>query len=169
MARKYEYDWTRFDGPYLWYQRDQLNGSLAYKATVSFPQGSVVIEAERFVSRRGGVVRARRDPKYDPGKMTSLALGATPPADLLSVELLDLEPVQPMAASHHKMLEYVFYRSEGREFLTYQTSATSSSSFLYPPPEVMAAVEPPRRSEPSPSVAAAPIKSGMATASPSKR
>jgi hypothetical protein len=133
MARKYEYDWTRFDGPYLWYRRDQLNGSLVYKATVRFGQANIAIEGERFVSRRGEVKRTRRDPLYDPTKMTFLTPGTEPPLDPLAVDLPDLELVQPMPLHHRKTLEYFFYRTEGRQFLTYQISPSSSLSSLYPP------------------------------------
>ncbi len=169
MARKYEYDWTRFDGPYLWFQHDQLNGSLAYEATVQFPQGSIVIEAERFVSRRGGVMRVRRDPKYDPSKMPSLALGAESTVDLLAVDWLDLEPARPMPPPHRKTMEYFFYRTEGRTFLTYQISPTSSRSCLYPPAELMAEAKMPKSSpDPSASAAAVPVKVSSPTPLPSK-
>jgi hypothetical protein len=169
MARKYEYDWTRFDGPYLWYRHDQLNGPPVYRATVRFSQGDIVIEAERFVSRRGGVMRVRRDPKYDPAKMVSLIPGKDTTDDLLSVDLFDLEPVHPMGAPHRKALEYFFYRTDGREFLTYQTSATSSSSFLYPPPNLIVSSSevPKNSSDRSASVAVVPAKAPVLTA-PSK-
>ena len=67
-ARKFNEQWTRFDGPYLWFKRDQLNGEDTYRATVKFEKDEIAIEAERFVSRRGGVVRTARDPKVRSGK-----------------------------------------------------------------------------------------------------
>ena len=133
MARKYEYDWTRFDGPYLWYRRDQFNGPVVYKATVRFQRDGLEIEADRFVSRRGGVMRVRRDPQYDPAKMAALTPGADSLANLLSVDYPDLELAQPMPKPHRATLEYFFYKSDGREMLRYQTSATTSTSRLYPP------------------------------------
>ncbi len=170
MARKYEYDWTRFDGPYLWFRHDQLNGSLTYKATVRFQQEQIVIEAERFVSRRGAVTRVRRNPKYDPAGMLPLTPGTDPPVDSLVVDLPDLEPAQPMPAGRRKTLEQSFYRTEGREFLTYQMGPTSSVSSLYPP--ASAAPVPPEQTTSSrqpASVANGPVKVSTAVPEPSRR
>jgi hypothetical protein len=136
MARKYEYGWTRFDGPYLWFRNDQLNGTVIYKAAVRFQSAGLVIEGDRFVSRRGGVMRVRRDPQYDPARMVSLAPGADLPANLLSVELVDLELAKPIPRLDHTNLEYFFYQTEGRQLLLYQTSPTSFSSSLYPASEI---------------------------------
>ena len=36
VARKYEHDWTRLEGPFLWFRPDQLNGEVLYRATVKF-------------------------------------------------------------------------------------------------------------------------------------
>ncbi len=70
VARKYEHDWTRLDGPFLWFRPDQLNGEVLYRATVKFQAGDIVIEGERNIERRGMVKRADRLPDYDPAKMT---------------------------------------------------------------------------------------------------
>jgi hypothetical protein len=89
IARKYEHDWTRLDGPFLWFRPDQLNGEVVYRATVKFQPGEIMIEAERSIEHRGAVKRADRPSDYDPGKMTAFSPGVdTPamPADPLSVE-----------------------------------------------------------------------------------
>ncbi len=89
IARKYEHDWTRLDGPYLWFRPDQLNGEVVYRATVKFQAAEIVIEAERNIERRGAVKRVRRPADYDPRKMTAfnpdVDATAVPP-DPLSVE-----------------------------------------------------------------------------------
>jgi hypothetical protein len=71
VARKYEHDWARLDGPYLWPRPDQLNGEVVYRATVKFQAGEIVIEAERTIERRRAVKRADRPADYDPAKMTA--------------------------------------------------------------------------------------------------
>lgn len=71
VARKYDHDWTRLDGPYLWPRPDQLNGEVVYRATVKFQAGEIVIEAERTIERRRAVKRADRPADYDPEKMTA--------------------------------------------------------------------------------------------------
>ncbi len=71
IARKYEHDWTRLDGPYLWFRPDQLNGEIVYRATVKFQAAEIVIEAERNIERRRAVKRADRPADYDPIKMTA--------------------------------------------------------------------------------------------------
>ncbi len=39
MARKFYEQWTRFDGPYLWFKKDQLTGEDTYHATVNVSEG----------------------------------------------------------------------------------------------------------------------------------
>lgn len=75
ITRKWEWDWTRFDGPYLWFQPDQLNGEVLYRAVVKFQQDQIVIEAERQIERRGAVKKAERPRDYDPAKMTPFMPG----------------------------------------------------------------------------------------------
>ncbi len=70
MTRKWEWDWTRLDGPFLWSRPDQYNGEVVYRATVKFQESDIVIEAERFIERRGAVKKVARLPDYDPSKMT---------------------------------------------------------------------------------------------------
>lgn len=89
VARKYEHDWTRLDGPYLWFRPDQLNGEVVYRATVKFQAAEIVIEAERSIARRRAVKRADRPADYDPAKMTAFnpdVDAAAVPPDPLSVE-----------------------------------------------------------------------------------
>jgi hypothetical protein len=89
VARKYEHDWTRLDGPYLWFRPDQLNGEVVYRATVKFEAAEIVIEAERSIERRRAVKRADRPADYDPAKMTAFNPdldAAAMPVDPLTVE-----------------------------------------------------------------------------------
>src|ERR1035437_6238460 len=91
VARKYEHDWTRLDGPFLWFRPDQLNGEDVYRATVKFQAGEIVIEAERNIEHRGAVKRADRPSDYDPGKMTAFTPGVDTPA--MPADPLSAEPV----------------------------------------------------------------------------
>lgn len=90
MARKFEQQWTRFDGPYLWPKRDQWNGEDNYHATVHFKKDTIEIEGQRFVARRGAVVKTARDPNYDPVKMKRFEGGEELPPESLGVDWLDL-------------------------------------------------------------------------------
>ena len=91
IARKYEHDWTRLDGPFLWFRPDQLNGEVVYRATVKFQPGEIMIEAERSIEHRGAVKRADRPSDYDPGKMTAFSPGVDAPA--MPTDPLSVEPV----------------------------------------------------------------------------
>jgi hypothetical protein len=91
IARKYEHDWTRLDGPFLWFRPDQLNGEVMYRATVKFQPGEIMIEAERSIEHRGAVKRADRPSDYDPGKMTAFSPGVDAPA--MPTDPLSVEPV----------------------------------------------------------------------------
>jgi len=75
MTHNREGSWTRFDGPYLWFRPDQLNGEVLYRSTVKFEQDKVVIEAERHIERRGAVKKEERPRDYDPAKMTPFVPG----------------------------------------------------------------------------------------------
>jgi len=74
-ARKYEHDWTRLDGPFLWSCPDLLSGALVYGASVSFRGDAVRIEAERSIENRGMVKRIRRPYDYDPARMSAFLPG----------------------------------------------------------------------------------------------
>jgi len=78
-ARKFKYNWTRLDGPYLWYRPEQLNGAPVYRAKVQFRSSEIVIEAERYIERRGAIKIAERPSDYDPQKMTPFTPGVDPP------------------------------------------------------------------------------------------
>ena len=88
-ARKYEHDWTRLDGPYLWFRGDQFNGQRIYRATVRFRPDEIVIEAERMIENRGAVKRTQRPRDYDAALMTPFRPGidtAAGPADAFTVD-----------------------------------------------------------------------------------
>lgn len=89
IARKFEHDWTRLDGAYVWFRYDQLDGKVVYRATLKFLPDGIVIEAQRDIESRGGVKRVDRPPDYDPNLMTALVPDtdtAAQPLDLLTVD-----------------------------------------------------------------------------------
>lgn len=94
LARKFEHDWTRLDGPYLWYLPYQFNGGMVYRATIKVPGNEIVIEAEREIESRGTVKRGLRPRDYDPLQMTPFVPGrdiVAQAADPLTVEPPNLE------------------------------------------------------------------------------
>ncbi len=93
-ARKFNHDWTRLDGPFLWYRPDQLNGAVIYRCRVKFQGSDIVVEAERGFERRGAVKRINRPPDYEPAQMTAFRPGIDEPAaglEMLTVEAPRLE------------------------------------------------------------------------------
>ena len=90
-ARKYEHDWTRLDGPFLWFRDDQLDGKVIYRATVKLYSDEIVIEAERMIATRGSVKRVERPRDYDPLLMTAF----TPGIDTPAASLLDGLRIEP--------------------------------------------------------------------------
>ena len=80
IARKYEHDWIRLDGPFLWFRGDQFNGQVIYRATVRLHPDDIVIEAERMIENRGAVKRAQRPRDYDATLMTAFRPGIDTPA-----------------------------------------------------------------------------------------
>lgn len=93
-ARKFEHDWTRLDGPYLWYRSDLLTGRVLYTATIRFLADDIAIEADREIESRGAVKRAERPRNYDPLFITPFLPGKdvlTQAAGPLSVEPPALE------------------------------------------------------------------------------
>jgi hypothetical protein len=106
MARKYEHDWTRLDGPYLWFLSDQLNGEDVYRATVNFGTGKIAIEAERYPVRRGAVKRVARPVDYDPQKMTPYEYGVDPPATLPNLLEVEFPSVEEQLASLRRPRAY---------------------------------------------------------------
>jgi hypothetical protein len=93
VARKYEHDWTRLDGPFLWFRGDQLNGEVTYRATVELHPDEIVIEAERTIESRGAVKRAQRPRDYDPTLMTAFRPGVDTPAG--PADALVIDPPRP--------------------------------------------------------------------------
>lgn len=132
IARKFEGDWTRFDGPYMWPKGDQLTGEDAYRATVKFRKGEIVIEAERFVLRRGAVVRTWRDRTYDPLNMKRFDAGIEVPEAPLTAELpsLDIWPAMWRLMSWN--INETCYRHDDRELFWYKVDENSWSSSIYP-------------------------------------
>jgi hypothetical protein len=131
-GRKFEELWTRFDGPYMWYKSDQLNGDDTYRATVKFQKGEIRIEAERFVSRRGGVVRTARDPMYDPLNENRFVAGIEAPVDPLTVELPDLDTWPALWRQLSNNINETCYRHDDRQLLWYKTGENSFSSSIFP-------------------------------------
>lgn len=131
MARKIEGQWTRFDGPYMWPEGNQLTGEDAYRATVKFQKDEIVIEAERFVLRRGGVVRTWRDPTYDPLNMKRFVAGAEMPEAPLTAELPSLDIWPSMWRLASKNINETCYRHDDRELFWYKVGENSWSSSIY--------------------------------------
>ncbi len=104
-ARKYEHDWTRLDGPYLWYRSDQLDGAVLYRATAQLLPDHIVIEAERSIESRGSVKRVDRPPDYNPALMPAFSPGVDTPAgpyDALMVDPMSLdEQVRGLKSIRH--------------------------------------------------------------------
>jgi hypothetical protein len=132
MARKYEYAWTRFDGPYLWYRRDQLNAKVTYQSTVRFSREGVAIEAERFVAARGEVVRVARDPHYDPRNMRPFDNARDARIELWAVEWPNVDGLA-LLRTRPSHIEEAVYHVGARKFLVYQTGPNAFTSSLYPP------------------------------------
>jgi hypothetical protein len=132
MGRKLDELWTRFDGPYLCFKNDQLNGEVTYTATVKFQQGDILIEAERFVLRRGSVVRTARDPSYDPLKMKRFVAGTEVSADPLTVDPLDLDMWPAMWRHLARDINETCYRHDDRRLFWYKTEGNSWTSSVYP-------------------------------------
>ena len=131
-ARKFERMWTRFDGPYMWYKSDQFNGEDTYRATVKFQKGEILIEAERFVLRRGCVVRTARDPLYDPSNAKRSESGMEAPTSPLTVDLPDLDNWPAMWRMVSKNIDETCYRHDDRQLFWYKTGDSSWSSSIYP-------------------------------------
>ena len=89
-ARKFDHDWTRLDGPYLWYRGDLLAGETIYRATVNLHSDYIIIDAERTIERRGEVKREQRPRDYDPALMSSFNPGIDAPAG--PAEALTIDP-----------------------------------------------------------------------------
>ena len=94
IARKYEREWTRLDGPYLWFRFDQLDAPVVYQATARFSSDNVTIEAEREIQNRGLLKRVDRPRNYDPLRMTAFVPATdtvAQPFDPLTVDFMSLD------------------------------------------------------------------------------
>ncbi len=89
VARKFEHDWTRLDGPYVWFRGDQLNGTVMYRSTARFSSDGVTIEAEREIQSRGAVKRVDRPRDYNPVLMSAFQPDVDTPATPYSVFMVD--------------------------------------------------------------------------------
>jgi hypothetical protein len=131
LGRKYEMQWTRFDGPYLWPRPVQLNGETNYRATVQFKKGDITIEGQRFVPRRGAVVKTARDPDYDPLNMKRFEGGEELPTAALTVDALDLPEWPFVWHMASQDIGISAYAQGDRELLWYKTGDGSWSSSVY--------------------------------------
>ncbi len=89
VARKFEHDWTRLDGPYVWFRADQLNGTVVYRSTAIVHPDAVTIEAEREIQSRGAVKRVDRPRDYNPALMSAFHPNADAPAAPYSALIVD--------------------------------------------------------------------------------
>lgn len=139
MARKFEYGWTRFDGPYLWYLRDQYVGRVMYRCEVRFSADGIVLEGERFVAARGEIMKVSRDPNYDPRNMRAFEPGVDAKMDPLQLDWLELAGTE-LLRTRPSHVQEMFYRVGQRELLNLQTGPNAFTSALYPPQAVPSAL-----------------------------
>ncbi len=132
MGRKFGEQWTRFDGPFLWPKRDQWNGEDIYRATVEFKSDTIEIKGERFVARRGAVVKTTRDLNYDPLKMKRFDGGEELPPESLTVDWLDLPDLTPIWEMAGKGIDEFLYAPGNRQLLWYKTGEGAWSSAVMP-------------------------------------
>jgi hypothetical protein len=106
IARKFDHDWTRLDGPYLWVRGDQLNGPVTYRATVKPQPDTIVIEAERMIESRGAVKRVPRPRDYNAALMTAFRPGVDSPAGLPDAFTVDPPGVEVQAGNLKRLGPY---------------------------------------------------------------
>ena len=141
LGRKFEQQWTRFDGPYLWYKKDQLNGEVTYRSTVKFEKDDISITSERFVTRRGGVVRTWRDPEYEPENMKRVSGAVEMAADPFVVEPPELD-FHSMWRVASRNIHETCYTQGDRELFWYSAGEKSWSSSVFPRPDEVAVLRP---------------------------
>ncbi|HVO59421.1 MAG TPA: hypothetical protein VMT53_00730 [Terriglobales bacterium] len=132
LARRFEEQWTRFDGPYLWPKRDILVGELNYRARVHFKNNDIVVEGERFVPRRGAVVKTLRDPSYDPLNMKPYQGGGELPPEALTADYPDLPDWAAVWKFAGKNLDAAVYIQGERQLFWYQTGPGAWTNSIYP-------------------------------------
>jgi hypothetical protein len=121
LARKFEHDWTRLDGPYVWFRGDQLNGTVVYRSTAVFNSDGVTIEAEREIQSRGSVKRADRPRDYNPGLMSAFQPNVDTPAGPHSIFMIDPISIEDQGRN----LKSVHYFSNA--FIAWCTYGVSTS------------------------------------------
>ena len=151
LGRKFEQQWTRFDGPYLWPKRDQLNGEANYRATVQFKKDAIIIEGERYVPRRGAVVKTARDLNYDPMNMKRFAGGDELPPEALLADLPELPEAADMWRMASRNIDSAVYAQGNRQLLWYKTGEGAWSSAIIPRSDAGQAVLKPIRPVTAPS------------------
>lgn len=97
VARKYEHDWTRLDGPYVWFRADQLNGTVVYRSTAIFHSDGVTVEAEREIQSRGAVKRVDRPRDYNPALMSAFTPNVDTPAAPYTALMVDPMSIEDQA------------------------------------------------------------------------
>jgi hypothetical protein len=148
IARKYEHDWTRLDGPYLWFRDDQLNAAVLYRATLRLSGESITIEAEREFQSRGAVKRADRPRNYDPLLIAAFdpvsdspaqpysRLTAEPPS--LEEQIGTLKAMYAFTSSFQAWCTYGLsqsgFASDGRTWITVMPDPPRSGTPSTPPP-----------------------------------
>ena len=151
LGRKFEQQWTRFDGPYLWPKRDQLNGEANYRATVQFKKDAILIEGERYVPRRGAVVKTARDLSYDPTNMKRFAAGDELPPEALIADLPELPDTTDLWRMASRNIDSAVYAQGNRQLLWYKTGEGAWSSAIIPRSDAGQAVLKPIRPVTAPS------------------
>ena len=131
-GRKYEMQWTRFDGPYLWPKPDQLTGGTTYRAKVQFKKGEIVIEGEHFVPRRGAVVKTTREPNYDPLNMKRFEGDGELPPEALTADLPELPDWPSMRRMASADIRTAVHAQGDRQLFWYETGEGAWSSSVYP-------------------------------------
>jgi hypothetical protein len=122
VARKYDHDWTRLDGPYLWFRYDQLNGAVTYRATIELHPDEISIEAERSIESRGAVKRVQRPRDYDPAQMTAFRPGVDIPAGPPDAFAIDPPRVEDQANNLKRLGPY--FSNGFRAWCAYGLSAS---------------------------------------------
>ena len=106
LARKFEHDWTRLDGPYLWYRPDLLSGEVTYRSQAKLQGEAIEIEAERTIESRGAVKRMDRPADYNPAGITPFVAGVDARATGLDLFMVDPPRVDDQANNLKRLGPY---------------------------------------------------------------
>lgn len=155
-ARKFEHDWTRLDGPFLWFRSDQLNGQVTYRATVKLNANEIVIEAERMIESRGAAKRVDRPADYDPKIMAAFQPGMDTPAGLSDPFTIDPPKIEDEVRNLKRLGPY--FSNSFRAWCAYGLAtsgrAADGKTWVAVPPD-----------EPRSGAPASPLAPGTATVS----